>query len=119
MLPTGVNVTAAAAGVCARSVIWLSVMARLASTISISTSLLAESLVMVTLFDAVLILLKGRSTPTLGNASETPPKPELDEVLVSPPTAIPSISVCISSIAACTLALVVLPVAANGTSVAV
>ena len=72
----------------------------LASTISISTSLFAASLATVTLLDAALILLKGRSTPTLGKANETPPEPGLDVVLASPSIAIPSISVCISSIAA-------------------
>ena len=91
----------------------------LASTISISTSLFATSLATVTLLDAALMLLKGRSTPTLGKANETPPKPGLEVVLGSPLTAIPSISVCISSMAACTLALVVLPIGLNGTSAAI
>ena len=91
-------------------------MVMLASTISISTSLFTASFVTVTLLDAELMLLKGRSTPTLGKASETPPIPGLEVVLASPSTEIPSISVCISSIAACTFALVVLPAGLNVTS---
>ena len=102
--------------VCVRSEIWLSVIARLVSSISTRISLLIASSETVTLLEPAFTLLNSRSTPFFWMKVATPAVPWFEAVFVSPVMVIPSISVCNSVIAAWTSVLAVFPTGVKGTS---